>query len=241
MSSPISIHHSPIPSSPDYSTSSSMSPIPPPPVMPLSPPSLPPSTRPDMPGPADEIYSPISSPGDSIPSPAESPETTPPSPPPAENEAIFSREILDSTLLNIFSTPYAPDASGLNLSNLRDADRTIWRARDARHVLNRVKKHRASFMVEMLKATEANIGQICEDFATEICKWLVEVEEYPMKLKDYSRKVRKATAMEISHRSDYFLYPEALRVLAETPNVGSLLRVKSALEQLWFVINIAQS
>ena len=162
----------PILSSPNYSFSSSTSPIPPPPVVPLSPPTLPPSTRPDLPGPAHAIYSPISSPGDSLLSPAESPETTPPSPPPAENEALFPREILGSTFLNIFSTP---DAPGLNLSNLRDADRSIWCARDARHALNRIKKHRASFMVQMLKATEANISQICEDFATSICKWLLKV------------------------------------------------------------------
>ena len=96
-------------------------------------------------------------------------------------------------------------------------------------------------MVQKLKAKEANISQICADFATNTCKWLLKVEGYPMKLNDYSRRVKKATAMEISHRSDNFIYPEALGSLAETPNVGTLLKVKSALEQMWFVINIARS
>lgn len=165
-----------------------------------------------------------------------------PAPSPAINIPLYDPATIASTLLNVFGSPAPPllDGSHLNLSKLRDADRSIWKRKGIQHLLNRIRKLRAAFVTDLTKTSDPEpLLLLCEDFSRGIDNWLKTLERAVLKQLDVTRRVRKATALELTHRREGLLYKRALLELGATASLGGLLRLRRALKELWYILHIA--
>lgn len=161
--------------------------------------------------------------------------------PATQRKPLFPKDTLHSTLLSVLGgkTPPVMDVTHLNLSSLKDADRSMWSERGVRYLLGRVRAVRGAFVAGMEAAyDEEQLTRLCSRFTTDLDNWLDTLGATVMKMPGYTRRVRKATAMELSHRRKGLLYRLALQELARKPTVGGLIRVRRALKELWYVVNI---
>ena len=108
--------------------------------------------------------------------------------------------------------------------------KVMWSVRDLRD----------TFVRSLSAATACSVvAAACATFKQSIDSWLKALNASIIQTGTENRKVRKATRLELKHRVDTLTYPAALKALGDNPSTGGLVRVRSALLELWFVFNLA--
>jgi hypothetical protein len=87
---------------------------------------------------------------------------------PEIQDQIFSKEILDSTLLSIFGDN-PPRRTHIDQTPYRDTGHSIWKTKPARRLLDRLKVHRATFYNSLLDSTtKEEVKLACKTFSQKI-------------------------------------------------------------------------
>ena len=150
----------------------------------------------------------------------------------------FPKELLDTTLLSVFggSPPRRPH---LDLTEYRDANKDIWSTKPAQVLLNKIKKYRADFYTTLrTAASTTEISLACNTFGSKIERWLDSVICHARQAHGFTRRQRKATALEAKARSRNLTFRKYLDRLSSSPTEKNLFSLRTSLREIYYIVNI---